>query len=678
MSSVEPALPVPLTTEPASLDEQHQASVDSAKNGKMLESNIIKKNYFVLITKKSILGTPKNSKQTPVLKLGQGHGKSIIQTPHKMTHRRPSTLYTKSDYHQVDWNYETQQDVGKQVHESHKAKNMVSTTKCLEHLHMNLFGPSAVQSYGGNFYTLVIVDDYSSARPCCFNNLTTSSPPYQPLSSPSDYILGPPPTTPTSQTSIPHLSPTSNNDNLLLTPKSTPPPLTSPPPAPTQPSKLTSPLAINLDPIELLFSTPPTSPQAFLDSLEDLPPATTNPPPPRPSFDTIERLANEPPPIPPIDSSFPSPTPDMEPPIPPFPPQCSPNPPSNLPPLPPLGPNNPFPMLTHEMFCEHCQRTQAIVDNFQGEVLTKQGGEKEAKNIDIEIALEKKVIELDIIKAQQIRPMLYDGNVIVMETNVISNADSEETLMLEEECRSKMLLKQSDPMINLSPQQELSDEQASHPNTDQSASSLVKIEAPRELPKMEAAVQQDHEGKAELIKQHNMVEKHEYNKLSKSYSQLDQHCISLELAMQLNQEIFQKNYTSVNQSEPTFDQLFEMNNLKAKLQAKDTTIEKLKANIKRLNKTSTTNSVKKDIDEIETINIQLEHRVAKMIAKNEHLKQTYKQLYDSIKTSCVHAKEHSESLVNQLNQKSIEITDLYAQLQEKVFVITSLKMIFEN
>ncbi|GJV38710.1 retrovirus-related pol polyprotein from transposon TNT 1-94 [Tanacetum coccineum] len=52
-------------------------------------------------------------------------------------------------------------NVGKQVHESHRAKNMVSTSKCLELLHMDLFGPSAVQSYGGNFYTLVIVDDYS-------------------------------------------------------------------------------------------------------------------------------------------------------------------------------------------------------------------------------------------------------------------------------------------------------------------------------------------------------------------------------------------------------------------------------------------------------------------------------------------------------------------------------------
>ncbi|GJU47481.1 retrovirus-related pol polyprotein from transposon TNT 1-94 [Tanacetum coccineum] len=50
--------------------------------------------------------------------------------------------------------------IGKQAHASHTAKNIVSTTRCLELLHMDLFGPSAVRSYGGNRYTLVIVDDY--------------------------------------------------------------------------------------------------------------------------------------------------------------------------------------------------------------------------------------------------------------------------------------------------------------------------------------------------------------------------------------------------------------------------------------------------------------------------------------------------------------------------------------
>nr|GEV53757.1 copia protein [Tanacetum cinerariifolium] len=51
--------------------------------------------------------------------------------------------------------------IGKQAHASHKAKNIVSTTRCLKLLHMDLFSPSAVRSYGGNRYTLVIVDDYS-------------------------------------------------------------------------------------------------------------------------------------------------------------------------------------------------------------------------------------------------------------------------------------------------------------------------------------------------------------------------------------------------------------------------------------------------------------------------------------------------------------------------------------
>ncbi|GJU89640.1 retrovirus-related pol polyprotein from transposon TNT 1-94, partial [Tanacetum coccineum] len=51
--------------------------------------------------------------------------------------------------------------MGKQAHASHKAKNIVSTTRCLEILHMDLFDPSVVRSYRGNRYTLVIVDEYS-------------------------------------------------------------------------------------------------------------------------------------------------------------------------------------------------------------------------------------------------------------------------------------------------------------------------------------------------------------------------------------------------------------------------------------------------------------------------------------------------------------------------------------
>jgi len=38
---------------------------------------------------------------------------------------------------------------------------MVSTSKPLELLHMELFGPSRTMSLGGNYYALVVVDDFS-------------------------------------------------------------------------------------------------------------------------------------------------------------------------------------------------------------------------------------------------------------------------------------------------------------------------------------------------------------------------------------------------------------------------------------------------------------------------------------------------------------------------------------
>ncbi|GJW04172.1 retrovirus-related pol polyprotein from transposon TNT 1-94 [Tanacetum coccineum] len=83
--------------------------------------------------------------------------------------------------------------------------------------------------------------------------------------------------------------------------------------------------------------------------------------------------------------------------------------------------------------------------------------------------------------------------------------------------------------------------------------------------------------------------------------------------------------------------------------------------------------IKKDLEEIETINIKLDHRVTKLIAENEHLKKSYKQLYDSIKPARIRSKEQCDDLINQVNLKSVEISDLNASLQEKVLVITALK-----
>ncbi|GJX43796.1 retrovirus-related pol polyprotein from transposon TNT 1-94 [Tanacetum coccineum] len=90
--------------------------------------------------------------------------------------------------------------------------------------------------------------------------------------------------------------------------------------------------------------------------------------------------------------------------------------------------------------------------------------------------------------------------------------------------------------------------------------------------------------------------------------------------------------------------------------------------------------VKHEMDEIETINIELEHNVAKLISENEclhkeieHFKKIYKDQFDSIKRTRALSKEHCDSLIAQLNSKSLENADLKGQIQEKVFVTTTLQ-----
>jgi hypothetical protein len=50
---------------------------------------------------------------------------------------------------------------GKQVGAHRHAKNIMTMTRPLEMSHVDLFGPIAYISIGGNKYGLVIVDDYS-------------------------------------------------------------------------------------------------------------------------------------------------------------------------------------------------------------------------------------------------------------------------------------------------------------------------------------------------------------------------------------------------------------------------------------------------------------------------------------------------------------------------------------
>ncbi|GKD19720.1 hypothetical protein Tco_1208878, partial [Tanacetum coccineum] len=145
---------------------------------------------------------------------------------------------------------------------------------------------------------------------------------------------------------------------------------------------------------------------------------------------------------------------------------------------------------------------------------------------------------------------------------------------------------------------------------------------------------------AELLKSQNA-----HNDLLKSYSQLEKHCISLELSIQLNQEIFQKDESCNNQNALDIPEFFENNDLKAQLQDKDSTICKLKEIIKSMKKKSKEENVNYDYCEMETKNVELENSVAKLLSENKHL-----------------CKE-----INHVKQ------DLKALIQDKGFIITSLK-----
>ncbi|GJS65263.1 hypothetical protein Tco_0679827 [Tanacetum coccineum] len=138
--------------------------------------------------------------------------------------------------------------------------------------------------------------------------------------------------------------------------------------------------------------------------------------------------------------------------------------------------------------------------------------------------------------------------------------------------------------------------------------------------------------KLETELQTDFVKRETYDKLFKSFTILEKHCISLEVDTQLKQEIFQRENSVSNQSVPSFDQLFELNELKAQSQEKDTVIKKLKERIKSLSGKMDKDKIKQDLEEIETINIELDHRekaLAIIALKDELRKLKGKALVDN-------------------------------------------------
>nr|GEU71764.1 hypothetical protein [Tanacetum cinerariifolium] len=248
----------------------------------------------------------------------------------------------------------------------------------------------------------------------------------------------------------------------------------------------------------------------------------------------------------------------------------------------------------------------------------------------------------DVI-SEHIKPTLYDGIVIFDKRVAMHVIDDEETLILEEVSRSKMFEKEKDPKaikqtisykpidyVKLNqltedfrkrfvPQQELSAEQAfwyhmSNPSTKTSDSSPVKMEAPKELPKIRTTPD--------------------------ACTEAPQSGIPLRLS-HFGGVIDWYQSTGYRELGPSDE----------------------------LDGTPTLP------DGRETKNVELENSVAKLLSEDEslckeinHVKQVFKDKFDSIKKTRVHTKEQCDSLFDKQNLKSAKNEDLKAQIQDKGIV----------
>nr|GFA83227.1 hypothetical protein [Tanacetum cinerariifolium] len=382
---------------------------------------------------------------------------------------------------------------------------------------------------------------------------------------------------------------------------------------------------------------------------------------------------------------------------------------------------------------EHLKEKESLTQKIT--LLKNDFQKEESRNIDRELALEKQVKKLKNIvfkrnqsaqtvhmltkpqvfynhsirqalgfqnpcylkKAQQLKPKLYDGCVIE-KSEAIVVPDTEETLLLTEESHSKMIEKQNDPQITekkvvtkpinydilnklstdfetrFVSQTESFAEQAfwsqySVQTDEPNLSGTTIVDVSKELPKVSMVNSCLKRLKSHLANFDMVVKERTTATAITEGTWGFEHT----KACFRDDIIPFKDTLSSNASASTFAELFKINDLKAQAQAKDTVTLNLKEKLNSLNGDVKDRDVIRNVEESETMNIELGHQVTKLATENNHLKQTYRQLYDSIKSSRVRSKEQCNDLIKRVNLKSVEVSDLNASLQEKVLVITALK-----
>ncbi|GKD91403.1 hypothetical protein Tco_1366910, partial [Tanacetum coccineum] len=297
---------------------------------------------------------------------------------------------------------------------------------------------------------------------------------------------------------------------------------------------------------------------------------------------------------------------------------------------------------------EHLKEKESLM---QTVTLLKNDFKKEkSRNIDKEIALEKKIKQLDNIvfkrdqsaqtihmltkpqffydhttkqalgfqnpfylkKAQQLEPNFYDGNAN-RNTSAIVILDSEETLLLAEEIPEQAFWSKNSPKPTLS-------------------SRPTKVEVLKELPKV------------------SMV--------NTSLKKLKYHLAGFDMVVKER-----TTPTAITEGSWGFEH--------TKACFRDEIIPFVKALKDLFN--AFNQYLIDELSKVQNIFHQMEQVVEQHRLESISFKVKMNQLYDSIKPVRIRSKEQCDNLINQVNLKSVEISDLNASLQENFLEITALK-----
>nr|GEZ07939.1 retrovirus-related Pol polyprotein from transposon TNT 1-94 [Tanacetum cinerariifolium] len=284
--------------------------------------------------------------------------------------------------------------------------------------------------------------------------------------------------------------------------------------------------------------------------------------------------------------------------------------------------------LKHTM-SEHLKEKESLKQKIT--ILKNDFQKKDYRNIDRELALEKQALGFQnpcyLKKAQQLKPKLYDGR-IIEKSDAVVIPDTEETLMLAEESRSKMIEKQNDSKMT---EKKVITKPIDYAIINQLSTDFeTQFIAQTELSAEQAFCMVNsclkklkfHHARFDMVVKERTTAtaimegtwgfKHTkacfrddiipfVKALKELFTSFDQ-CLIDEVTEVQN--VFKQIELVVEQH-----QLFEINDLKAQAQAKDTVILKLKEKIRSLNGDVNERTVKREVEEIETLNIKLDHKV---------------------------------------------------------------------